>query len=150
MEREVSESLLRLEHKPDFPHQLIEALGLSTKEDVDLNTADVTAAINKLKESAHVGDSLMASARAEALRLARLAEWGDVNEPGLPIEQMINSATTDELVSITRLYAERAARKYPHTCQNCGTQSQVLRSSIEKPVEQGGAVKERRIADSLH
>jgi hypothetical protein len=146
--REVGQSHVRLEQKPDLPPQLIEALGLSTGEEVDLNTEVVTAAINKLKESARVGDGLLATARAEALRLARLTEPDDVNEPGLPIEQLINSATTDELISVTRLYAERAARKFPHTCQNCGTQSQVVRSSIEKPEQRGEAC--RGIADSLH
>jgi hypothetical protein len=148
--RELEHLHLRLEHKSDFPPQLIEALGLSTGEDVDLNTEVVTAAINKLKESARIGDSLLATARAEALRLARLTERDDSVEPGLPIEQLINSATSDELTSITRLYAARAARKFPHTCQNCGTQSQVVRSSIEKAVDQGGVGKEKRIADALH
>jgi hypothetical protein len=134
-----------------FTEELRSALGLSAGESVGPSEDEILKAVRALSDSAKAGEELIGRARAEALRVARLAEGIESSEEAaLPIAQMINSATPEQLESITQYYTERASRRFPHTCQSCGAMSQVVRSSIEPPlVAERGAV-ESRVGDGLH
>jgi hypothetical protein len=133
-----------------FSEEVRNALGLSPAGNSEMG-AEVLEAIHALASSARVGDELVARARAEALRVARLAEGTeDSDDAPLPIAQMINSATPEQLERITQYYSERAARRFPHTCQSCGATSYVVRSSIEPPLNGERGAVDSRVAESLH
>jgi hypothetical protein len=125
-------------------------LGLGENAQAEVPEATVHEAIRRLARLAAAGETMIDKARAEALRLARLAE-GDAQagDLRLPIEELINDATPEQLETITRVYTERAALKFPHTCQVCGTPSRTSRSSLEPALEETRA-RVTNVVNSLH
>ncbi len=129
---------------------VIEALGLVVGERNDLTEEVVTARLKQLTAAAETGEYLLQTVRNEAFRVARLAEAKEEFELGVSIEQLIDRATPNELEEITKFYAARVARGFPHTCQSCGATSHTVRSSIETGMEGVAQGAELAIANALH
>lgn len=107
-------------------------LGLESFTGEDVPDAMLLPALTRTTELAAAGEVLLASARAECLRVATLAEGGAEKTLPEPIATMINKAGAEELSALTKMYEERAAGQFTQTCTKCGTQmSAATRSSVE-------------------
>lgn len=106
-----------------------------THEGEDVPEAIVVSAAESLSDRAAAGETLVASARAECLRVATLAEVGaaegDAEKLPPAIAEIIKTAGASQLETLTKHYRERAEAKFKPTCQSCGSQNVATRSSIE-------------------
>lgn len=107
-------------------------LGLETHEGDEVPDDVLTPALERLAAQAKVGSTLIGSARAECLRVAMLAETGGASDTKLPdaLTSIINQATPTQLDGLTKMYTEKAASRFPQTCQSCGRATST-RSSVE-------------------
>jgi hypothetical protein len=102
-----------------------------THEGNDVPDEMVLQVAGSLASRAQVADELLSGARAECLRIAKLAVLGSA-EGQLPeaLAGVINGADHKTLAGLTAMYTQDAAKKFPQTCQSCGQQTST-RSSIE-------------------
>lgn len=130
------------------------ALGLQSHASEDVPESLVVPAIDRLAAQAQQGAQLLDTARAECLRVATLAVVG-AGEGKAPdaLAEVINGANPTQLQALTKMYAEQAASKFPHTCQSCGSKSQAARSSIEDVAEEASTQQAAPLptrANSMH
>jgi hypothetical protein len=111
-------------------------LGLEAITGDDVDEGIVLGAVESLSARAEAGDTLLDGARAEALRVATLAEAGTDGTLPAPIATIIAKAGASELPGLTQMYAEKAEAKFKPTCQACGSTNVSGRSSVETPGEE--------------
>lgn len=123
--------------------ELKQKLGLGDHQGEDVPDAVLLPALTRTTELAATGETLLTNARAECLRLATLAEGGPDSPLPEPIANMINKASAQEITELTKMYEERAAAQFTHTCEKCGAQmSAVTRSSVEKDDSTAGTTQQ--------
>lgn len=109
-----------------------QALGI-THEGDDVPENLVVPALDKLISQASQATTLMASARAETTRVARLAILG-AEDGELPkaIVSQINNADAEGLTELTEFYTKQAAEKFPASSRS----SEEDISALPKPQQQ--------------
>ena len=128
--------------------ELLARLGLEGGAQDSLSDEELFLAVNRLAAAADEGRAMVESLRAETVRLARLAEGVD-GTLAEPIEELFRTANVKQLETMKRLYEERVAKRFPHTCQSCGDTSSTVRSSVEVLDGEFGRVM-TMVAESLH
>jgi hypothetical protein len=126
--------------KVKFTAQIITALaalGITGFAEAEEPAEDrIQRLIGDLAQRASSADQIVADARAECLRVATLAEGfpgADGVAGAVPeaIATMIGKAGPAEIAGLSTLYSERAAAKFPLTCQKCHSTEVAGRSSVE-------------------
>jgi hypothetical protein len=127
-------------------------LGLTGHEGLELPEEVVLPAVERLADRAAAGETLLAEARAECLRVATLAEAGTDGPLEPALAEVINGAGAAQLSSLTKMYTAKAAARFTATCAACGAQGVSNRSSIETPpaVESNHARPRTSTANALH
>jgi hypothetical protein len=128
--------------------ELLARLGIENGEYDSVSAEEMFLAVNRLATAADEGRAMAESLRSETLRLARLSEGVD-GSLAEPIEELFKTANVKQLATMKRLYEERVAKRFPHTCQSCGEASSTVRSSVEVWDEEFGLVMSG-VAESLH
>jgi hypothetical protein len=128
--------------------ELLARLGLDADKHDLATDEELFLAVNRLATAADEGRAMVENLRAETIRLARLAE-GVEGTLAEPIEELFETANVKQLETMKRLYEERVAKRFPHTCQSCGEASSTVRSSVEVLGEELSPVTSG-VAESLH
>jgi hypothetical protein len=123
------------------------ALGLTAHQGEDVPEGTVLQAVEGLAARAEAGDKFVTSQRAECLRVATLATVG-AKDGTLPeaLTKVISQAGAEELDGLIKMYAEEAEKRFPRTCQHCGSKDIAGRSSVEEraDVEKAAQVTQPR------
>ena len=120
-----------------------QSLGLQSHEGEDIDDGIVLQAATSVAARAQAAEQLVGTRRAELLRVATLAECGS-SEGTLPapLRSIIEQSQPGQIEDLIGHYSQRAADKFPQTCQSCGSTQVQGRSSVEetgeinKPVNQ--------------